>query len=148
MLTMTNYLQKAHRISQYRVADTIQTIEPGQYFQLNDDKEWEYADGTKKAYPTLNVRLPAHGKAYQNELLQGRDDVTQSGMITCLAGNFVLGTTMYDLDETYEVGQALVVTTGGILKPFDSAKDEVHLIAGHVLEVPEIGVESALVYEA
>lgn len=145
-LAQVNYLQKAHRLSFYDVAETVTTINAGQLFQLNDEGEWEYADGTRKAYPTLNNRYAGIGLGAQGERLEGRDDVSRTGKIACLAGNFEIGTDQYDDTETYLPGKALFPGDDGKVRLFVSGTDEAAFIVGFVTRAPEDD-EDFLVYQ-
>lgn len=142
MLHQVMYDKKAFRFSEYNVAKSVGDIHPGQLFQLNDDSEWEYADGTRKAYPTLNKRYPGKGYGSQNERIEGRDDVTQTGKISCLSGNFEIATDQFDKQAAFKVGDALYPSTDaakkGLLTKFDSsnAAHKVQFIAGFVTKLP------------
>ena len=140
------YLQKASRLSLYRVSPEVKEIIPGQHFHLNEEQEWEYADGTKRSYPTLNIRKPLMKYGLQGELLEGRDDVSGTGLIACLITNFEIGTHAYDKDETYEYGAALAVDEGGIIVPFDSGKHKPEFVIGYVTGVPDTE-EDVLTYQ-
>lgn len=131
------YIQKAHRLSLYNVAATVTDVHPGQLFQLNDESEWEYADGTKKAYPTLNSRFAGAGYGDQFERLEGLDDVSRAGKITCLKGNFEIATDQFDDAKTFVVGEALYPGANGQLVPFAGAvTPKPEYIAGFVTVVP------------
>jgi hypothetical protein len=129
------YHQKAHRLSGHRVSETVGEIQAGQFFHLNDEGEWEYADGTRPAYPTLNERWAGKGRGLQMELLEGRDNVSRVGMIACLKGNYELGTDQFDKTASFKNGQAVTTKAGGLLVP---AKPETaaHLIVGTVTRIP------------
>lgn len=132
-----SYIQKAHRLSLYNVASTVTEVHAGQLFQLNADSEWEYADGTKKAYPTLNNRFAGAGIGPQGERLEGRDDVSRAGKLACLKGNFEIATDQFDATETYVPGNPLYPAAGGKLTNFDSASGhKSELIAGYVTVAP------------
>ena len=124
-----SYIQKAVRLSLYGVAATVKDVHPGQLFQLNDDGLWEYADGTRKAYPTLNSRYPGTGLGLQGELMEGRDDVSRANMLACLKGNFELSTTMFDPDATYISGHPLHPSTDpnkkGLMTMYDPTNAQV-----------------------
>lgn len=142
MLQAVMYDKKAFRLSGYNVSVSVTDIHPGQLFHLNDASEWEYADGTRKAYPTLNKRYPGKGYGPQNERLEGRDDVTQTGKIACLSGNFELGTDQFDKQAAFRVGDALYPSTDptkkGLLTKFDASNPahKVQFIAGYVTMLP------------
>lgn len=132
-----SYIQKAHRLSLYDVASNVSDVHAGQLFQLNANSEWEYADGTKKAYPTLNDRFAGAGLGDQGERLEGRDNVSRSGKLTVLKGNFEIATDQFDETKTFAVGKPLYAAAGGKLVPFDStAGHKVEFIAGFVTVVP------------
>lgn len=135
MLTQMNYIQNSHRMSLYNIAETVKEIYPGQFFHLNDDSEWEVADGTRRSYPTLNARYPGAGIGKQGERLEGRDNVTRTGKMACFTTNFVLGTDQYDDTKTFVVGQPVKVIAGGILAPWE-AGDNPAFIRGYVTEIP------------
>lgn len=145
-VVQTNLIQKAARMSLYDVSDEVEEIRPGQHFHLNEEGEWEYADGTKKSYPTLNSRWSGKGVGLQGERLEGRDDVTSIGKISVLISNFEIKTMAYDKEETYEFGMPLAVAEGGILKPFVEGEDQTEFIAGYVTRVPE-DEDDHLVYQ-
>ena len=135
-----NYLQNAHRLSLYEVAPSVTDVHPGQHFHLNDQSQWEYADGSKKSYPTLNSRYPGTGYgSIQGERNEGRDDVSRARKITCLRGNFEIGTDQYDKEATYETGKPIVVADNT-----DTSKGQVTAaadantkpIVGYVTHVP------------
>lgn len=132
-----SYIQNAHRLSLYDVDDSVTEIRAGQLFQLNAEGRWVYADGTKKAYPTLNDRYAGEGIGLQGERLEGRDNVTRTGKIACLRGNFELGTDMYDKAATYTPGMPLVPAAGGVLAPFPATGGDPSLIVGYVTRAPE-----------
>lgn len=134
-IAQTNYFQNAHRIDR-PVAAAVTNIQPGQLFQLNANGEFEVADGTKKAYPTLNSRFPGQGIGRQGERLEGRDDVSRSGRIAVLKGNFEIGTDQYDTTKTYVSGAPLVPGPGGKVIPFVEATHKAWNIVGHVTHVP------------
>lgn len=141
MLDLKNmYITNAHRLSQYKVAASVTEIRAGQFFQLTDESEWEYADGTQKAYMTLNNRFAGKGLGMQGELMEGRDDVSRIGKIACLMGSYEVGTMEYDKDATFELGKAVVVSTTaakkGLLAPAGTAPDAA-LVVGYVTQVPE-----------
>lgn len=142
MLAQTNFIQNAHRLDR-DVASTVTNIHPGQLFQLNSAGEFEYADGTKKAYPTLNSRYPGQGLGLQGERLEGRDDVSRVGKIAVLKGNYEIGTDQYDKDATYTYGAPLAASTNaakkGQITLFDpaAAGARPHLIVGYVTYVPK-----------
>lgn len=129
------YYQKAHRLSGNRVSETVGEIQAGQFFHLNDEGEWEYADGTRPAHPTLNERFAGKGRGLQQELLEGRDNVSRVGMIACLKGNYEIGVDQFDKTASFKFGQPLTTKAGGLLTP---AKPETaaHLIVGTVTRVP------------
>ena len=133
----SSYIQKAHRLSLYDVADTVTTVFAGQLFQLNDDSEWEYADGTKKAYPTLNNRFPGQGIGAQGERLEGRDDVSRAGKLAVLKGNFEIATDQFDDEETYTAGAPLYPAADGKITLFkEGSGHKAQFIAGYVTVVP------------
>lgn len=132
----TNYLQKATRLSLYNVSPNVTTIQAGQLFHLDANGEWDYADGTLKAYPTLNVRFNGAGLGAQGERLEGRDDVSRTGKITVLVTNYELGTDQFDDTKTYTPGAPLTTSTGGKLTLFDTATGKPHLIVGYVTVPP------------
>jgi hypothetical protein len=133
-----SYIQNAHRLSLYDVDDSVTEIRAGQLFQLNDEGRWVYADGTRKAYPTLNDRYAGAGIGLQGERLEGRDNVTRTGKIACLKGNYEIGTDMYDTGATYTHGMPLVPAAGGRVAPYDGAGGgDATLIVGYVTRVPE-----------
>lgn len=142
MLKKDMYEKKAFRLSLYDVDPSVTDVHDGQFFQLNDAGKWVYADGTRKAYPTLNRRFKGAGFGTQKERLEGRDDVTRSGKIACLAGNYEIASDQYDKDAAYTFGAALVVSTDpakkGLLTMFDpgNAAHKAHLIVGWVTEIP------------
>lgn len=142
----TGYIQKATRLSQYDVAESVEQILYGQHFHLNDDGEWEYADGTKRSYPTMNNRYQGKGYGLQGELLEGRDDVSAINKITVLVTNFEIQTQVYDKEETYEHGMPLAVKEGGVIVPFDEGEHKTEFIIGYVTRVPE-DEDDALVYQ-
>lgn len=146
MIREPNYIQKAHRLSLYRIAASVTDVFPGQHFHLNDDSEWEYADGTRKSYPTLNSRYAGQGYGDQGELLEGKDDVTRSGKIACLKGNFEITTDQYDKLETYTPGQALVAKNS-VVAPYVKNTDDPALIVGYVTVSPTASDEF-ITYEA
>ena len=146
MIRGSNYLQKAHRLSQYRVADTVTTVQPGQHFHLNDDSEWEYADGTRKSYPTLNSRYAGAGLGSQGELLEGRDDVSRAGKLACLKGNYELETDQYDKTKSYTPGSPLVAIAGGLVAPVPANATN-PIIIGYVTVAPTANDEF-ITYEA
>lgn len=110
----TMYIQNAHRLSLYELEPVIrgdrnQAIHAGQLFELNADGYWTYATGKKKAYPTLNNRFNGTGYGeIQFELSEGRDDVTRSGKLAVLKGNYEIATDQYDKLPLYTPGDALV----------------------------------------
>jgi hypothetical protein len=111
-------------------------------FQLNAAGKWVYADGTKKAYPTLNNRFPGAGLGSQGERLEGRDDVSRSGKIAVLKGNFEIGTDQYDSTKVYVNGMPLHPSTDptqkGKLTPYDAANGahKEYFICGFVTSIP------------
>ena len=137
-----SYIQKAHRLSLYNVADSVGEVQKGQLFQLNTDGEWEYADGTKRAYPTLNQRFPGQGLGNQGERLEGRDDVSRAGKLAVLSSGFEIATDQYDEEATYTLGAALHPSTEagkeGLITIFDSANTahDVANIRGYVTALP------------
>lgn len=133
-LAQTNYYQNAHRIDR-AVAPSVGDVYPGQLFQFNAQDQLEVADGTKKAYPTLNSRYPGAGLGLQGERLEGRDDVSRTGKIAVFKGNFEIGTDMYDTSKTYTTGAALKAT-GGKATLWVSGTDSPALIIGYVTHVP------------
>lgn len=139
MLAKINYIQNAHRLSLYDVDESVTTIYSGQLFQLNDEGKWVYADGTKKAYPTLNDRFAGQGLGLQSERLEGRDNVSRTGKIACLKGNYEIGTDQYDKDATYTYGAPLVPSTDPSKRgQITSAAAEANplLVIGYVTQVP------------
>jgi hypothetical protein len=138
-IAQTNYFQNAHRLDK-KVAGSVTNVQPGQLFQINAAGEFEYADGTKKAYPTLNSRFPGAGLGAQGERLEGRDDVSRAGRIAVLKGNFEIGTDQYDKTKTYVVGQPLVAfsdaTKKGVVIPFVEASHKAWNIVGWVTKLP------------
>lgn len=143
MLSQQNYITNAHRLSFYEVDASVTNIYSGQLFQLNAEGKWVYADGTKKAYPTLNDRFPGEGLGLQGERLEGLDNVSRTGKIACLKGNYEIGTDQYDKDATFVYGAPVVPSTDplkkGLVTPYDSANvaHSAHLIIGFVTHVPE-----------
>ena len=131
-----SYLQNAHRHSLNRVSAEVDNVYSGQHFHLNDEEEWEYADGSRMSYPTMNERYPGKGLGPQGERLEGRDNVSSSGKLTVLLGNFEIGVDTYVKGATYQIGRPLVVdsTEKGFLKP---AGDTDKYIVGYVTHVPE-----------
>jgi hypothetical protein len=134
-IAQTNYFQNAHRLER-KVAATVTDIHPGQLFQFNDNDELEYADGTKKAYPTFNSRFAGAGLGDQGERLEGRDNVSRIGKIAVLKGNFEIGTDFYDTTKTYHTGAALKAMAGGKATLWVSGTDSPALIIGYVTTVP------------
>lgn len=142
MLDLKNmYITNAHRLSQYEVDESVTEIREGQFFQLNADSKWVYADGTKKAYLTLNNRFAGAGLGMQKERLEGRDDVSRIGKISCLMGAYEVGTLEYDKDAAYEVGDALVISTTatkkGLVTSAGATAPTPNLIVGYVTQLPE-----------
>ena len=141
MLAQTNYIQNAHRLDG-KVAATVTDVQQGQLFQKNAAGEWEYADGTKKSYPTLNERYAGDGYGLQGERLEGRDNISRSGMLTVLKGNFEIGTDQYDKAATFTYGAPVCASTDptkkGLVTLFDvnAASPKWHLVIGHVTHVP------------
>ena len=129
------YIQKAHRLSLYDVAPNVTEVHAGQFFHLDDNGEWTYADGTRKAYPTLNNRFAGAGLGSQGERLEGRDDISRTGKITCLVGGYEIGTDVYDDTQTFEHGSALVVVAGGKLSPAAGSAGEI--VVGYVTQAPK-----------
>lgn len=142
MLKKDMYEKKAIRLSLYDVDASVTDVHDGQFFQLNDAGKWVYADGTRKAYPTLNRRYAGAGVGTQKERLEGRDEVTRSGKLACLAGNYEIASDQFDKDAAYTYGAGLVVSTDpakkGLLTMFDpgNAAHKAHLIVGWVTEIP------------
>lgn len=140
MLAKINYIQNAHRLSLYDLDDSVDEIHAGQLFQLNDEGRWVYADGTRKAYPTLNDRFRGKGLGLQSERLEGRDNVSRTGKIACLKGNYEIGTDQYDRSATYTYGAPLVPSTNADLPGQITAAGEGAdplLVVGYVTQVPE-----------
>lgn len=137
MLAQENYIAHAHRLSDYEVADSVKDVHPGQLFQLDEEGKWEYADGTKKAYPTLNARYPGVGRGLQGELLDGRDNVSRAGKLACLKGNYEIGTDQYDKTATYTTGAPLVPGPGGLVTMAPAADANPLLVIGFVTRVPD-----------
>lgn len=141
-LAQTNYLTNAHRLSMNEVDASVTNIHAGQLFQLNDADKWVYADGTRKAYPTLNNRYPGAGLGLQGERLEGRDDVSAAKKIACLKGNYEIGTDQYDTAATYTNGAPLHPSTDptkkGLVTMYDSgnAAHKEYLIVGYVTHIP------------
>jgi hypothetical protein len=140
MLSQENYITNAHRLSFYHVDDSVANVYSGQLFQLNDAGKWVYADGTKKAYPTLNDRFPGEGLGLQGERLEGLDNVSRVKKIACLKGNFEIGTDQYDKDATFVHGEPIVASLDsakkGLVTPYVAATHEEYLIIGFVTHVP------------
>lgn len=136
MLKNPMYIAKAHRLSEYPVSSTVGEIRAGQLFHLNNDGEWEYADGTRKAYPTINNRFQGQGLGPQGERLEGLDDVSRSGKIACFAGNFEIHTDQFDDTKTYTYGAPLKAGAAGKAVPFETATDDAAFIIGYVTRVP------------
>lgn len=134
-MAQTNYFQNSHRIDR-PVASTVGNIQMGQLFQFNAQDQLEVADGTKKAYPTLNSRYPGAGLGPQGERLEGRDDVSRTGKIAVLKGNFEIGTDQYDTSKTYTTGAALKAMAGGKATLWVAGTDSPVLIVGYVTHVP------------
>jgi hypothetical protein len=158
-----SYIQNAHRLSLYELhpdirKDTKQEIFAGQLFELESDGDgnvyWVYAKGNKKAYPTLNNRYGTSGAydSIQHQYSEGRDDVTRSGKLAVLKGNFEIATDQYEVltgGNRYNPGDALkvknnstfgaageVVANRGILTKWDSATDSAAEIVGYVTVPP------------
>lgn len=142
MLKKDMYEKKAFRLSLYDVDDSVEEIHDGQFFQLNDQSKWVYADGTRKAYPSLLRRYAGKGLGPQKERLEGRDEVSRTGKLAVLGGNYEIASDQYDKDASFEGGKALYVSTDpakkGLLTMYDSANPAhlAHLIVGYVTEVP------------
>lgn len=142
MLKKDQYEKKAFRLSLYDVDPSVTEIHDGQFFQLNDQGKWVYADGTRKAYPSLNRRYAGAGFGPQQERLEGRDDVSRTGKIACLAGNYEVASDQYDKDASYTYGAALYVSADplkkGLLTMFDEGNvaHKPQFIVGYVTEVP------------
>lgn len=139
MLAKVNYLQKAHRLSLYDLDESVGEIRAGQLFQLNDQGKWVYADGTKRAYPTMNDRYAGKGLGLQSERLEGRDNVTRTGKISCLASSYEIGTDQYDKDATYTHGAPLVPSTDPDKRGLITAAGEGAnplLVVGYVTQAP------------
>jgi hypothetical protein len=144
MLAQTMLITNAHRMSDNEVDASVTNIYAGQLFQLNAQGKWVYADGTKKAYPTLNDRFPGLGLGSQGERLEGRDNVSRSKKLSVLKGNFEIGTDQYDTAVTYTYGAPLMASTDpakkGKVTLFDPAlagnATKFHLIIGYVTKVP------------
>jgi hypothetical protein len=135
MLAQTNYITNAHRI-EGEVDASVTAIQPGQLFQFNDSGKLVYADGTKKAYPTLNSRYNGTGYGLQGELNEGRDDVSRTKRIALLKGNFEIGTDQYDATKTFVSGEPIVAGPGGKVIPFIEATHKPWDIVGFVTYVP------------
>lgn len=142
MLKPNMHEKKAFRLSQNRVSASVQDVHAGQLFQLNDQNEWVYADGTRKAYPTFNNRFKGAGYGDQNERLEGLDDVTMAGMLTCFAGNYQIHTDQFDKQASFVNGKPLHPSTDpakkGLLTMYDSANPahKEYLIVGFVTGTP------------
>ena len=143
MLAETNYYQHAHRLPG-EVSESVIEVQAGQLFQKDAEGKWEYADGTKKAYPTNNARYRAEGtgRGLQGEKLHGWDDITDTGMMNVFKGNYEIGTDQYDKDVSYVAGQPLHASTDpakkGLITAYDAAnpKHKAYFIIGYVTEVP------------
>lgn len=142
MLKKDMYEKKAIRLSLYDVDPSVAEIHDGQFFQLNDQGKWVYADGTRKAYPSLLRRYAGAGFGPQKERLEGRDEVTRTGKLSVLAGNYEIASDQFDKDASYTHGAALYVSTDaakkGLVTLFDSANPahKAQFIVGYVTEVP------------
>lgn len=138
MLAQTNYISNAHRLDR-EIADTVKEVYSGQLFQINAEGKFEYADGTQKAYPTLNDRDTTTTYGLQKERIEGRDNVTLAGKIACLKGNYEIGTDQYDKDATYTAGAPLCAKAGskGQVTVYDPATAKPWIIVGVVTHVPE-----------
>lgn len=142
MLKKDQYEKKAFRLSLYDVDPLVTDIHDGQFFQLNDAGKWTYADGTRKAYPTINRRFAGKGFGPQQERLEGRDDVSRTGKISCFAGNYEIASDQFDKDASYTYGAPLHVSADpakkGLLTAFDPANPahKSYFIVGFVTEVP------------
>lgn len=142
MLDLKNmYIQNAHRLSQYEVDESVTEIREGQFFQLNEESKWVYADGTKKAYFTLNNRYAGAGLGDQKERLEGRDDVSRIGKITAVFGAYEIGTMEYDKDADFLPGDMLVISTDaakkGLVTKAGATAPTPNLIVGYVTVKPE-----------
>ncbi|MGE7305679.1 hypothetical protein ACQKJG_17815 [Priestia megaterium] len=137
MLAPTNYYQNAHRLD-LPISDNVTDVYPGQLFHINDEGEYDYADGTRKAYPTLNSRYNGQGLGLQRERLEGRDNVSRLGAITCLMNNYMIGTDMYDKEASYTHGKPVVAskTKEGVVEPFTEGTHKAQDIVGYVTIVP------------
>lgn len=145
MLKNNLYDKKAFRLSNNEVDPSVTTVQAGQLFQLSDAGKWVYADGTRKAYPTLNNRFAGAGFGPQNERLEGLDDVTQSGMLACYSGNYQIHSDQYDKQASYVPGKALHPSTDptkkGLITMYDESNPahKSYLIVGFVTETPVQG---------
>jgi hypothetical protein len=135
MLAQANYYTNAHRIEGY-VDASVTNIQPGQLFQFNNAGKLVYADGSKKAYPTLNSRYNGTGYGQQGELNEGRDDVSRTGKIALLKGNFEIGTDQYDTTKTFVFGEPVVPGANGKVIPFIEGTHKPWDIVGFVTYVP------------
>lgn len=135
------YITNAHRLPG-PVASSVTDVYEHQLFQLNAQGEFEYADGTKRAYPTLNNRYPGSGYGPQGERIEGRDDVSRVGGINVYKGNYEIPTFQYDKDVTYTYGAPLTASSNpakkGQITLFDTAaaSPKWHLVIGYVTKVP------------
>lgn len=140
-------MQKASRMSFYGISPDVTTVEYGQHFHLNDDGLWEYADGTRKSYPSILVREnigPTRG--IQGEITEGRDEITTTGKLTVLVTNFEIPTLAYDDTQTFTPGEPLVAGTNGYLTPYVPGTHDAAFIVGYVTVPPIDGGE--LTYSA
>lgn len=135
------YVQKSHRLSMYNVSPNVTDVHEGQRFHLDDQGEWDYADGTRKSYPVMNNRFAGAGFGPQGERLEGRDDVSRAGKLSALVGGYEIATDQFDADVSYTHGAALVDSSdpekAGQVTLFVEATHKPHLIVGYVTQVPQ-----------
>lgn len=147
MLAQTNYIRSAIKKGDVAVSANVDSVEPGQHFHIDDNGEWDYADGTRNSFPTTLTRTT--GRRFgeiQNELLYGRDEVTMFGKLTVLLSNYEIGLDQFLSGDTFEVGQPVYVTTDGQVTataPTEGAGFPV----GHVTATPQMNDQGMLIIQ-
>lgn len=120
----------AYRIADEYLDDSVSELEEGQWVAYNATGKLAIADGTVKAFLAIGSKRA------------GRDQVGGVSVkkISFLHGAFRLRVSNFDPAGTYATTMTpLVVTAGGILKPFDEATNKAHQIVAYAKGQPVDG---------
>lgn len=121
-----HYDEYAYRNASRKLdSSVVEDVLEGQWLMINDAGNMVISDGTKKSFIGTSSRR------------SGRDNISPSGKVSYLHGDFEISTDQFDSAGTYTASMTpLKVKAGGILTPWSVATDKVNQIEAYSVVAP------------